>query len=262
MLSAMGSGLIKLAFLLAVCIAIEQIAVIDRYSLKARIPGLLMQFFGTGVGIALMWPVQQLWHKVNPALVIPLWQWLQPLGISGYVLQFLALIVIADFLAYWRHRMEHSRWWWLVHKVHHAPRELHGVNDIGHPLQFLFTFIWITVPMSLIKVSGPDIPLAVALAVTFLSYYIHSPIDFHFGPLRKIVVDNRFHRIHHSLEPRHFEKNFGIFLSVWDRLFGTAYYPAQDEWPKVGVAGLPPPRSLRTFLAMPFTARADRASRR
>ena len=38
-----------------------------------------------------------------------------------------------------------------------------------------------------------------------LTYYIHSPIDVHFGRLRKVLVDNRFHRIHHSIEPRHFK---------------------------------------------------------
>jgi hypothetical protein len=31
------------------------------------------------------------------------------------------------------------------------------------------------------------------------------------------------HQIHHSDAPRHFNKNFGINLSVWDWMFGTLY---------------------------------------
>jgi sterol desaturase/sphingolipid hydroxylase (fatty acid hydroxylase superfamily) len=251
LLATVAFGLLKAAMLLATCIVIEHIATIERYSLKARVPGILMGATGVVGSIVLMWPINQLWNHVDPAMTIPLWQYLQPLGVAGYALQFLALILIADFLAYWRHRMEHSRWWWPVHKVHHAPRELHAANDIGHPLQALFSFVWITVPMSLFNVSGPGVPLTLALTVTFLSMYIHSPIDFHFGPLRRLIVDNRFHRIHHSLEPRHFDKNFGICFSAWDYLFGTAYEPKQ-EWPAVGLADVPAPRSVRDYLLLPL----------
>ena len=66
-----------------------------------------------------------------------------------------------------------------------------------------------------------------------------------------MIVDNRFHRIHHSLEERHFDKNFGICFSIWDFLFGTAYEPG-DEWPHVGLADRMPPNSVREFLLHPF----------
>ena len=85
-----------------------------------------------------------------------------------------------------------------------------------------------------------------------LTYYIHSPVDVHFGPLRKVLVDNRFHRIHHSIEPRHFGKNFGVTFSIWDRIFGTAYDPEPGEWPEVGLANVEPPRSVRDYLLLPF----------
>lgn len=256
MLAALG----QVVGILAVCLVIENIASIERYSLKDRLPGALMQVVGTAGGILLMEPLNRLWEKVDPAIIIPLWQWLKPLGWAGYAIQFLLLILIADFLAYCRHRAEHSKWLWPVHKVHHAPHELHAANDIGHPLQAFFSFAFIAVPMSLLRVDGPNTPVALALTVTFLSYYIHSPIDFHFGPLRRFVVDNRFHRIHHSLEPRHFEKNFGICFSIWDSLFGTAYWPEVDEWPKVGVAGVSPPKTVREFLALPLSGSGRRDS--
>lgn len=49
-------------------------------------------------------------------------------------------------------------------------------------------------------------------------FYIHSPVDVHFWPMRKVLVDNRFHRIHHSLEPRHSIRTSGSASAS-----GTAY---------------------------------------
>jgi sterol desaturase/sphingolipid hydroxylase (fatty acid hydroxylase superfamily) len=239
-------------FMIAVCVAIEQFSAIERYSLQARIPGALMNAAGTVGSIALMWPINKLWTLINPGaiIIIPLWQWLQPLGAAGYALQFLLLVMVADFLAYWRHRAEH-RWFWPIHVVHHSPHELHAANDLGHPLQVVFTIAFVSLPMSFIQIDGPATPFVVGFVVSLLSYYIHSPIDVHFGPMRRVLVDNRFHRVHHSLEPKHFDKNFGICFSLWDRMFGTAYDPEPGEWPAVGVAGVKPPQTLSDYLMLP-----------
>lgn len=247
-------GLFTTAVLLAACVATEHVAPIDRYSLRDRLPGATMQIAGAVLGSALIWPVQKLWDVLGlaPFIVLPLWDALQPLGAWAYAVHFLAFVVIADFLAYWRHRAEHSKWLWPVHAVHHAPTELHAANSIGHPLQGLFSFAFITIPMSLIQIPGPLLPLVVTLFVGFLALYIHSPTEIHFGKVARVVVDNRFHRIHHSLEPRHFDKNFGICFSAWDYLFGTAYTPEPGEWPAVGVAGIEAPRTVRDFLALPY----------
>ncbi|MEO7635109.1 MAG: sterol desaturase family protein, partial [Sphingomicrobium sp.] len=116
----------------------------------------------------------------------------------------------------------------------------------------LFTVLFVSLPMSLIQIDGPATPVVVGFLLTLSTYYIHSPIDAHFGRLRAVLVDNRFHRIHHSLEPHHHDRNFGICFSIWDRMFGTAYEPRADEWPAVGVAGVAPPRSVREYLMLPL----------
>ena len=64
------------------------------------------------------------------------------------------------------------------------------------------------------------------------------------GDLGRVIADNRFHRIHHSVEPDHFDKNFGAGTSLWDQLFGTAYFPKENEWP---ATGLPDQREVRTL---------------
>jgi sterol desaturase/sphingolipid hydroxylase (fatty acid hydroxylase superfamily) len=247
-------GLQTMAFMFGLCIAIEYIAPIERYTMKDRIPGLTFQVVGMFAGFAFMWPIQTLWQSMGATawMLVPLWDWLKPLGAVGYALHFLAILTIADFLAYWRHRAEHSRWLWPVHAVHHAPTELHAANNLAHPIQGLFSLVFITIPVTFIQFPGPELPLAVGLVVGLLAIYIHSPVDFYFGRASRVIVDNRFHRIHHSAEPHHVDRNFGIWLSCWDYMFGTAYTPKPGEWPKVVGIGFQPPRNVREFLLYPY----------
>jgi sterol desaturase/sphingolipid hydroxylase (fatty acid hydroxylase superfamily) len=39
--------------------------------------------------------------------------------------------------------------------------------------------------------------------------------------LRWLVVTPDMHRVHHSIEPKEFNRNFGFNLSCWDRIFGS-----------------------------------------
>jgi sterol desaturase/sphingolipid hydroxylase (fatty acid hydroxylase superfamily) len=249
----LAAGAIVVTCMIAICTLIEQFAPIERHSLRSRLPGIAMNIVQKPATLIVAWPLNQLWQSfpAGKLLIIPLWTWIAPLGLAAYALQYLVLAMAEDFFVYWRHRFEH-RAFWHVHAVHHAPTELFAANDIGHPLQVVFGLIFVSLPLSLIQLDGPDAPIAVSSFIFLLTYFIHSPIRFHFGPLRWFLVDNRFHRIHHSIEERHFDKNFSVCFSIWDRLFGTAYDPAPDEWPDVGLADTPPPRTIGEYLALPF----------
>lgn len=265
-------GVTLAMFLVCLCVLMEYISPRGRYTLRQRIPGFLMQIVGTSLVIALTIPLHLLWDRlgITPAFSVPLWPLLAPLGLAGQALQFLSVLIVIDFLRYWRHRAEH-KWFWPIHAVHHAPRELHAASSLGHPLQGIPEFLMVVIPLSFFEFAGPTVPVAVGLVSSLLTVYIHTASDFHFGPARQAVIDNRFHRIHHSTEPRHFDKNFGICFSVWDRMFRTAYWPKPDEWPEVGIKELPP-QTVRGFLlypqqfmnlgARPASARAIPASQR
>ena len=45
------------------------------------------------------------------------------------------------------------------------------------------------------------------------------------------------HQIHHSDNPVHYDKNYGVSLAIWDWIFGTLYIPARDETVQFGLAG-------------------------
>ena len=62
----------------------------------------------------------------------------------------------------------------------------------------------------------------------------HANLKTNYGFLKYFMVTPQAHRIHHSLNPRHQDKNFGVIFTFWDRLFGTLY-KNYDEYPDTGI---------------------------
>lgn len=141
--------------------------------------------------------------------------------------------MVVDFFYYWTHRAQH-RFFWRVHSVHHAIEDLSAVNSYHHWAEELTRIPLLTLPLYFIGVhSSNGVYLGALLSLQ--TWWIHTPLKFHYGPLRRILNDNHAHRIHHSIEPQHQNKNFGGFSMIWDQLFGTAYFPARGEWPETGL---------------------------
>ncbi len=57
------------------------------------------------------------------------------------------------------------------------------------------------------------------------------------GSLLILAVAPQSHRIHHSVDPRHHAKNFGVVFSFWDRLMGTQWHD-HTEYPDTGIPDL------------------------
>jgi sterol desaturase/sphingolipid hydroxylase (fatty acid hydroxylase superfamily) len=157
------------------------------------------------------------------------------------------------------HRLQHTvRFLWRFHKVHHSIREMSAWNSYHHFTEKIFRIPFIAVPLSLII--SPDaghVPAAVTVILGMQALFEHSSTRVNLGSLRYLIADNRYHRIHHSIDPRHHGKNFGSFTSVWDQVFGTAHFPKPSEWPETGVFETAEPKRLRDFLFMPFRGVAD-----
>jgi sterol desaturase/sphingolipid hydroxylase (fatty acid hydroxylase superfamily) len=176
------------------------------------------------------------------------------LRIMGYVVATLGIACAADFFYYWMHRAQHRfGWMWRFHRVHHSIVEMNATNSYHHVAEDVFQFVAVTVPMSyLLGVQSGPVPWLVVVLVNTHSYFIHSTVNLNIGLLRYLISDNRLHRIHHSVEDRHFNRNFATSTPLWDVLFGTAYFPKGREWPAVGLTEVSEPRTIRDFLFMPF----------
>ncbi|MCA1652912.1 MAG: sterol desaturase family protein [Sphingomicrobium sp.] len=248
---AMLWAMAPLALLLPVAVAIEYASPHTRYALRDRLPGALYIVFVPALVTGLSWPLHRLWDQLGVPSVANIAAW--PL-----LARFAVLLLLFDFLRYWEHRFEH-RFWWPVHSVHHSPHELHAANAYSHPLLAVPELAIVALPFSLIETGNPYAQVAVWTFVAFQDLVIHSPLRIHAGRWRTLYIDSRYHRIHHSVEPRHWHHNFGFVFPFWDLLFGTAYPVDGTEWPETGVPGMAPPIAPRDFLAHPFREWVRRA---
>jgi sterol desaturase/sphingolipid hydroxylase (fatty acid hydroxylase superfamily) len=240
--------------------AVELVWGRNRYTLASRLRGALFWSAYIVVTVLFFTWFNKLWASLG---ITPLFK----LDLSGFAasdhlgLKLIGWLVvpvlagvIGEFFYYWFHRAQHAiPFMWAFHSEHHALREMSAWNSNHHFTEEIFRIPFITVPMTLLlHVDSGAVPVMVGLLLGLQGQYEHSHCKLHLGPLRRVIADNRYHRIHHSLERRHFHTNFGSFTSVWDQVFGTAYFPARDEWPDTGLEAHDEPRKLREFLFRPF----------
>ncbi len=187
-----------------------------------------------------------------------------PVKIFGWSAAYFVASTAGNFFYYWLHRAQHAfSLMWRFHRVHHSITELSAASSYHHFTEDIFQFVCVVVPTALlIKVDSGPVPSIVLAVLATHTFYIHSSTRLGIGPLRYVFGDNRFHRVHHSTEERHFDKNFGTTTPLWDVLFGTAYFPKKGEWPKVGLSDTPEPQSVRDYLLMPFKRDVRPAPRR
>lgn len=172
------------------------------------------------------------------------------LGFASPIIAAFVAAQWADLQFYIEHRLQH-KFFWRFHAVHHSPRDLSAANSFHHWTE-AFMGLTTALPLMFWDVEiGPTLGFLSAI-FQFQQFYIHSASVPHFGRLRWLFVDNRYHRIHHSIHPEHFDKNFGAMTPLWDWVFGSLYMPKDDEWPDVGVEGCEPPHDFKTWLFWPW----------
>jgi sterol desaturase/sphingolipid hydroxylase (fatty acid hydroxylase superfamily) len=255
LLSASATALLTTGLMLAFLTALEVWLPRARgYTLVSRGRAALFWIIGIPLGLVLRAPVAHAWTAIRPAeplVTLDFLGWLSWTGPFKWLLAAMGVLLVTDFFGYWFHRVQHGPLW-PFHAVHHSIEDLHVVSSYRHPADAAFQFVLMSAPMTLIPFGAGTETALFSLLIVLQLNFIHSPVRFTFGPLRYVLVDNAFHRIHHSLEPRHFGKNYGTLTPVWDVMFGTAYFPAKDEWPETGLADMPEPRSVRAWLDLPL----------
>lgn len=164
-----------------------------------------------------------------------------PPGVASAVLT-LAAFVAYEF-AYWLdHYLSHRvALLWQFHRVHHAAESLSLFTLFRvHPVD---TIVFFNIAAVVTGVTGGVLghvlgtavqPWSVGgtnalvlLAAAGLTHLQHSHLWITLGPRwsRRLLAPAH-HQIHHSADPRHFDRNFGNTLALFDRLFGTLHVPA------------------------------------
>lgn len=181
----------------------------------------------------------------------------------------LALFIGDDFTKWAVHTLMHRvPELWEFHKVHHSAEELNFTTaERHHPLETIMTVAAATVVFGTINgifiaIAGHKLtPLSVFGANAFMVVFNvaggvlrHSPVWISFGPrIERWVISPAMHQIHHSGDTRHFDKNMGVSLAIWDRMWGTLYIPNGREISKLGIGEETVEfRSLQVIYLRPF----------
>ena len=153
-------------------------------------------------------------------------------------LQLLIMFLVADFIQWNVHRLLHTLpFLWKFHQVHHS------VKEMGFAAQFRFHFM-----ETIIYKSLQYIPLAmigfgikeffiVHMFGVLVGHLNHANINWGYGPLGYIFNNPKMHIWHHAKKVPAEHKNgvnFGLSLSIWDYLFGTAYIPEDGRDTELG----------------------------
>lgn len=158
------------------------------------------------------------------------------------ILIFIVSFLLLDFISYLQHLVSHHvALLWRVHAVHHADEHVTAVSGLlHHPLEvllsaafLLFFTVVLGIPVLVFVIYGAC--MAVHSAITHADVALPRRLD---RALRWLIVTPDVHRIHHSIQLREGNSNFGQMFTMWDRLFGTYVdRPAAPE--AMLVMGLP-----------------------
>jgi sterol desaturase/sphingolipid hydroxylase (fatty acid hydroxylase superfamily) len=145
----------------------------------------------------------------------------------------LVLLVAQDFLYYWLHRFDHEiRFFWATHVTHHSSEQLNfTVGFRSSVFQPLYRFIYF-IPLAWFGFKPLDIAFMFSLTQIW-GIFVHTELINKMGWLEYILITPSHHRVHHASNPKYLDKNMGMFLVVWDKLFGTfqAELPAENYQP-------------------------------
>lgn len=143
-------------------------------------------------------------------------------------LRWILAILILDLARYGAHRALHSVYFlWRVHQIHHSDRDFDLSTSVrAHPIEVI---LFQGASLATIAILAPPLGavLAVELMSVFESFFSHANASLPAWLQRILGVifyTCDTHRIHHSIDIRMQNSNFGDIFSWWDRLFGT-YLP-------------------------------------
>jgi len=139
----------------------------------------------------------------------------------------LIALLFYDFCYYWLHRAGHeSAVFWAAHVVHHQSQDYNLSTALRQTSSGVFLGWIFYVPMALAGVP-PLIFGIVALIDLLYQFWVHTEHVPRLGWFDRWFCSPSNHRVHHAVNERYLDKNYGGILIVWDRIFGS--FREEDE---------------------------------
>ncbi len=176
-----------------------------------------------------------------------------PAGPMTLIVFTVTMLIAYDLSYYLYHRMQHRfPILWELHKVHHSAEVMIGVTkDRVHPIDEIMNRWWDGIIPGLcygawlffaldpveLTVFGLNV-YALRNIILMMDFVRHTHLKLTYGRYISVVLlSPHYHQLHHSTADKHLDKNFGLTLSLWDRLFGTLVVPEPDESFVFGLTG-------------------------
>lgn len=133
----------------------------------------------------------------------------------------LAALVFYDFCYYWLHRFGHeTSVLWASHVVHHQSQDYNLSTALRQPSTGALLGWIFYLPMAVAGV--PPLVFGVVAMIDLLyQFWVHTQHVPKLGAFDRWLCSPSNHRVHHGVNDRYLDRNYGGILMVWDRLFGT-----------------------------------------
>lgn len=146
------------------------------------------------------------------------------------------LFILVDLAFYFEHRIDHyCRLFWAVHVTHHSSEEFNLTTGFRSSVfQPVYRFIYLT-PIALLGFTPLDIVFMYSATQTYgilvhTQYINKMPRWF-----ETFFVSPSHHRVHHASNVIYLDKNMGMCLIIWDKLFGSFQEEIKEEPVKYGL---------------------------
>lgn len=197
------------------------------YSLKDTLTNALLMLMNGGIDLLfrttyvgiLLWFYT---HRLTDPIVNPMLYWF--------------LLFLAEDLAFYLlHYVDHHcRLFWAVHVTHHSSEHFNLTTGFRSSVfQPLYRFVYF-IPLALVGFHPADIVVMYSITQIY-GIIIHTESIKRLGWLEHILVTPSHHRVHHASNVEYLDKNMGMCLIIWDKLFGTFQEELPDVPPRYGV---------------------------
>ncbi|HTN45295.1 MAG TPA: sterol desaturase family protein [Flavipsychrobacter sp.] len=151
-------------------------------------------------------------------------------------LYWLFLFLFEDALFWLEHFVDHHvRFFWAVHVTHHSSEEYNLTTGFRSSVFMPFYRYLYFIPLALIGFKPLDILFMYAITQTYGILVHTQSVKKLPGWVEYIFVTPSHHRVHHASNIPYLDKNMGMCLIIWDRLFGTFANELPNEKPVYGL---------------------------
>ncbi|NIE78495.1 sterol desaturase family protein [Pantoea sp. Ap-967] len=158
-----------------------------------------------------------------------------PLDLGGPLANIGFAFLVYDFLYWFNHWAHHKcALLWCNHLIHHSGTAFNFTTAVRIGWIGNFTVWLFFLPMALLGISLEHYLLVISVQLLY-QFFIHTALVPELGLLERVLVTPSQHRVHHASNAIYLDKNFGCFLVIWDKLFGTYQRELPQEPVRYGI---------------------------